>query len=191
MPTSPRKAAKPEPVPPRLGARKKSTAAAAAIRAANIVIPKLAAAPAIVNLTDHFTLQELTFSSTAVRLGIDNTPGEEIVAHLRFLAQGLERVRALLGHPMHIDSGYRCEALNAAVKGSNTSAHMRGYAADFVCAAYGEPLRIVQTITRSDIAFDQCIQEGTWVHLSFDPRMRREVLTAHFGARGTTYTAGV
>jgi len=146
------------------------------------------AAPANVQLTPHFTLQELVFSSTAVRLGIDNTPSDEIVAHLRVLAPGLERVRALLGHPMHIDSGYRCEALKTAVKGSKTSAHMRGYAADFICPAYGEPVKIVQAIADSDIAFDQCIQEGTWVHISFDPRLRREVLTAHFGAGGTTYT---
>jgi hypothetical protein len=149
-----------------------------------------AAATAIVKLSGHFTLQELCFSSTAVRLGIDNTPREEIVSHLRVLVRGLERVRALLGHPMHIDSGYRCEALNAAVNGSKTSAHMRGYAADFVCEAFGDPLHIVQAITRSNIAFDQCIQEGTWVHISFDPRSRREILTAHFGPQGTTYAPG-
>jgi zinc D-Ala-D-Ala carboxypeptidase len=181
MPASPRKAGKPRAVPLRAPARKKKTAAR---RAAKI------AASAAGRLTDHFSLPELTFSSTAVRLGIDNSPSDEIVAHLRVLARGLERVRALLGHPMHIDSGYRCEALNAAVNGSKTSAHMQGYAADFICPAYGDPLRIVQAITRSSLAFDQCIQEGTWVHISFDPRMRKEVLTAHFGAGGTTYTAG-
>jgi Peptidase M15 len=183
MPTSPRKARKRPAVPPRLPARGKSKRAAA-------VVPAVAA-DAADRLTDHFTLRELTFSSTALRLGIDNTPTDAIIANLRILAQGLERVRALLGHPMHIDSGYRCEALNAAVRGSTTSAHLRGYAADFVCPGYGAPLKIVQAVLRSGIAFDQCIEEGTWVHISFDPRLRNEVLTAHFGPGGTTYTRGV
>ena len=141
-------------------------------------------------LSPHFTLEELTFSSTAVRLGIDNTPGEEIIEHLKILAQGLEQVRALLGHPMNIDSGYRCDILNAAVKGSRTSAHLHGYAADFTCPAFGTALEIVKLITGSTVEFDQCIQEGTWVHISFAPTMRRKVLTAHFANGGVTYTQG-
>ncbi len=142
------------------------------------------------NLSPHFTLGELCFSSTAVRLGIDNTPNEEVIAHLGVLAQGLEQVRSLLGHPMHIDSGYRCDILNAAVRGSKTSAHLQGYAADFVCPDFGTPIEIVKLITGSTVAFDQCIQEGAWVHISFDPRMRREVLTAHFANGTATYTQG-
>jgi zinc D-Ala-D-Ala carboxypeptidase len=143
-----------------------------------------------VDLTEHFTLEELCFSSTAERLGIDNTPGEEITANLNVLARGLEQVRALLGQPMHIDSGYRCADLNAAVKGAKESAHLSGFAADFISPSFGEPLSIVRAITGSGIAFDQCIQEGTWVHISFDPKSRREVLTAHFAQGGTTYTRG-
>lgn len=143
------------------------------------------------NLTEHFTLTELVHSSTAVRLGIDNTPTEEIIVHLRVLAQGLERVRAVLGHPIHIDSGYRCDILNAAVRGSKNSAHMQGYAADFTCPAFGTPLEIVRVIVGSGIAFDQCIQEGTWVHISFDPRMRKDVRTAHFRNGEVSYTQGV
>ena len=142
-------------------------------------------------LTEHFTLAELVHSSTAIRLGIDNTPPEEIIANLRILAQGLERIRAVLGHPMHIDSGYRCDVLNAAVKGSKNSAHMQGYAADFTCPAFGTPLEIVKVIIGSGIKFDQCIQEGTWVHISFDPRIRGEVLTAHFRNGEVNYTQGV
>ena len=189
MSTSPRKAGKARTAPPRPPVRRKSKKRAAATRTAAVAM--IAAAPtAAGRLTEHFTLQEMCFSSTATRLGIDNTPTEEIVVHLRVLARGLERVRALLGRPMHIDSGYRCDALNTAVKGSKTSAHMRGYAADFVCPRYGDPLRIVHAVAQSGIAFDQCIQEGTWVHVSFDPRLRKEVLTAHFGVDGTTYTPG-
>ena len=142
------------------------------------------------NLTEHFTLEELCFSSTAERLGIDNTPPEDIVANVNVLARGLEQVRALLGKPMHIDSGYRCVALNSAVKGAQDSAHLRGFAADFICPEFGDPLGIVRTVSNSAIVFDQCIQEGSWVHISFDPRARKEIMTAHFGPNGTNYTMG-
>jgi hypothetical protein len=144
-----------------------------------------------VKLTQHFSLEELTFSSTAQRLGIDNTPSLETVARLTVCAMGLEKVRALLGVPMHIDSGYRCPALNKAVGGVPNSAHVDGYAADFIAPDYGTPLQIARAIAGSGIAFDQCIQEGTWVHVSFDPRARHQALTATFGPNGATYTGGV
>lgn len=142
-------------------------------------------------LTPHFALEEFIRSDTAAEQHIDNTPTAEVIAHLTTTARGLELVRAFLGQPMRISSGYRCPALNAAVKGAADSAHLFGYAADFECPAYGSPLRIVLALGRSGIKFDQCIQEGTWVHVSFDPDMRQQVLTAQFHEGGkTTYTQG-
>lgn len=142
-------------------------------------------------LTPHFTLEELTTSSTAARLGIDNTPSAEALHNLTSLAKNLEFVRALMTFPMHIDSAYRCGALNKAVGGVPSSAHVLGHAADFVCPQFGTPLEIVQAIEKSGIAFDQLIFEQTWVHISFDPMMRHEVLTAHFGSGGrTSYVPG-
>ena len=144
-------------------------------------------------LTPHFSLDELTRSDTAVRLGIDNTPSPEIVANLQMLAYGLEKVRFLLGllnRRIIISSGYRCSALNKALHGAENSAHMYGYAADFICPDFGTPLDIVKKIADSDIKFDQIIQEGTWVHISFDPKMRRQVLTAHFNNGVASYTIG-
>ena len=143
------------------------------------------------NLTEHFMLEELTFSSTAQRLGIDNTPSLEMVAILTKTAIALEQVRALLNVPMHVDSGYRCEALNKAVGGVANSAHIEGYAVDFIAPDFGTPLEIARAIAASSIQFDQCICEGTWVHISFDPRMRRQTLTATFGPNGATYSQGV
>lgn len=143
------------------------------------------------NLTPHFTLEELSFSSTALRLGIDNTPPEWAKAHLLLLAQGLEAVRAILRGPMHVDSGWRCTILNAAVKGAYNSAHTQGFAADFTCREFGPPLAVVRAISSSPILFDQLICEGTWTHISFAPTLRRQVLTAHFSPGGTTYTQGV
>lgn len=147
-------------------------------------------------LSQHFTLAELTGSDYAVRHGIDNVPDGAILDNLSTLAQGLERVRALLVAPMFISSGYRCPELNAALKGARRSAHLRGLAADFVAPGFGSPLAICRRLEAEAayLNFDQLIQEGRWVHIAFpeiseSPRL--EVLTAHFGPGGTTYTKGL
>ena len=125
-------------------------------------------------LTPHFTLAELCVT----RHG-PNMPPAAVVQRLRTVtAPMLERVRTLLGErPIIITSGYRSPAVNAAVGGVATSAHLSGYAADFICPDFGAPLDICEAISRSPFDFDQLIQEGSWVHLSVDPKMRREVLT--------------
>ena len=144
------------------------------------------------NLSEHFTLEELTFSATAQRKQIDNKPPAEVLENMKRLAAGLEEVRAVLGNkPMRINSGYRSPKLNRAVGGARLSAHMAGYAADFVCPEFGSPLKIVKALAATGIQFDKLIQEGTWVHISFAPEARRQLLTAHFGPNGTSYTAGV
>src|SRR6185436_20725748 len=83
-------------------------------------------------LSEHFQLEEFTTSQTAARNNIDNTPSPEIIAHLQVLcSQILEPARVALG-ALRISSGYRCDALNKAVKGSKTSAHVLGFAADVI-----------------------------------------------------------
>lgn len=144
------------------------------------------------NLTEHFTLEELTFSPTAERQKINNTPPLEAVAHLTTLAEGLEKVRALLGGPIRISSGYRSPELNAAIRGARNSAHMAGYAADFTCPSFGNPKDVVRAIAASAIEFDQCIVEcDAWIHMSFDPMMRRMVLTAKSVNGEMEYSNGV
>ena len=143
-------------------------------------------------LSEHFTLEELTFSATAQRKQIDNKPPAEVLDNMKRLAAGLEEVRAALGNkPMRINSGYRSPKLNRAVGGARLSAHMAGYAADFVCPDFGSPLKIVKALAATGIQFDKLIQEGTWVHISFAPEARRQLLTAHFGPNGASYTEGV
>jgi hypothetical protein len=143
-------------------------------------------------LSEHFSLEELTFSETAQRDGIDNTPSTDIINALTFTASQLELVRSLLvDKPMHIDSGYRCPALNKEVHGVQDSAHLSGFAVDFICSDFGTPLDIVRQLNSSQIKFDQVIEEGTWVHISFAPAMRQQVLTAHFDGDKATYRLGV
>jgi putative chitinase len=144
-------------------------------------------------LTEHFNLSEFTVSQEATRKRIDNTPDERAVAHLHSLAASLEQVRGLLGDfSLHISSGYRCIRLNRAIGSGDTSAHVLGYAADFTCSDFGTPLQVAQKIAESNLKFDQVINENAWVHMSIDPRNRRELLTAVFHADAkTTYVEGL
>jgi hypothetical protein len=143
-------------------------------------------------LTEHFSLDELTASETALRKGIDNTPPPAVTEKLRMLAATLEQVRSLLGNnSIRISSGYRSLELNRAIGSGDLSAHVLGYAVDFTCPKFGTPKEVAKKIAESPIKFDQLIYEGTWIHLSVDPRNRREVLTAHFGKGKTSYTKGI
>ena len=125
-------------------------------------------------LSPHFSLEELTI--TQVR-GADNTPPDDIIANLRNTAQHMEAVRSMLGKPITVNSAFRSKRVNELVGGAVNSAHMTGHAVDFICPAYGTPLEICRVIDGSDMHFDQLIEEGTWVHISFAPTMRRQVLT--------------
>ena len=119
-------------------------------------------------LTENFTLEELIASDTATACGIDNSASSEIVANLTRLAEVLEEVRRiLLDHPIHITSGYRCPELNDACGGAETSAHMSGLAADFVCPDYGTPYDVCIAIEPyiNVLEIDQLIYETTWVHM--------------------------
>lgn len=131
-------------------------------------------------LSEHFTLEELTFSQTAVRNGINNNPSQAVRNNLRVLADNLEKIRTFLGHPLRISSAFRCMELNRKIGGSVNSAHMDGLAADFTCDKFGKPIDVVKALHKSGIKVDQVIEEGTWVHVSFDPKMRQQFLTATF-----------
>lgn len=135
-------------------------------------------------LSPHFHLVEFTRSETAMRLGIDNTPTGQHLDNLKRLAGSLEEVRALLGTPIIITSGYRSLVLNRAVDGSATSSHCHGLAADFHAPGFGSDMEVAQAIADSGLQFDQLIFEQartTWVHLGIDPRMRRQVLSWRAG----------
>ena len=119
-------------------------------------------------LTPHFTLEEFTFSQTATRKGIDNTPHEGILDNLCILANGMEDVRNLLNAPIYVSSGYRCPELNDLLGSKRTSQHTQGLACDFTSNAYGSPQIIFADIISSDIRYDQLILEfDRWIHISF------------------------
>jgi len=121
------------------------------------------------NLSPHFTLEELTASETADRQGIDNQPTDvKVKNHLKILAKNLEDVRECLGSPIHINSAYRSIVVNALLGSKPTSAHVKGLAADFVCPSYGTPKEVVKRLSSSNVAYDQLILEfDRWVHIGF------------------------
>lgn len=134
-------------------------------------------------LSPHFALEELQVTQ---HRGIDNTAPAPVVAVLADTAQHMEAVRSALGGKViTVSSGYRCPALNRAVGGAATSAHLTGHAVDFNCYGFGHPLAVCRALAAWSAGgapkWDQMIEEGTWVHLSFDPRMRGQVLTKRPG----------
>jgi len=132
-------------------------------------------------LTDHFSLEEMTFSETAVRHGINNKPDAATRRNLLELCENiLEPIRDLAGGPINVTSGYRSPTLNSLVGGSPESQHKTGEAADINCPLFN-PGTLFNKIRESDLRFDQLIDEfGGWVHVSHRSpgRNRRQVLRA-------------
>ena len=127
-------------------------------------------------LSDHFSLAEATYSETAIRLGIANLPSELQLANMRHAAEGMERVRDVTG-ALRVNSWLRLPDVNVAVGGSNSSSHMDGFAIDVSCAAH-TPYELCQLVKKAGIKFDQMIHEyGRWMHISFAPEMRQQELT--------------
>lgn len=143
-------------------------------------------------MTEHFTLAELQFSATAYRLGLDNTCPPDLLPNMARVAECLELIRAHFGKPVRVLSCYRSPAVNSAVGGSKTSAHLYALAADFTIPgiAVGE---ISRWCAENIEDFDQVISEfGAWVHLGFTTREpRRQTLTAKKIGVKTVYREGL
>ena len=127
----------------------------------------------------HFTLNELTRSTTATLQGIDNTPPAEAVHRLELLVEHvLDPLREAWGKPIHVSSGYRCPALNKAVGGAPASQHMRGEAADISVGNPADNRRLYHLLHTLKLPVDQAINEYdfSWIHVSYGPRMRRQYI---------------
>lgn len=139
-------------------------------------------------LSEHFSFEEMIASEVAARKWIDNTPPVSLDLNLRHLCERLEDVRMLLGAPIFITSGYRSPDLNRAVGGQTNSAHLYGLAADFICPQFGPPRKVCKAIAESQICYEQLILEfGSWCHFAVETPGRvgrKELLTiTHSGTR--------
>ena len=142
-------------------------------------------------LSTHFSLEEMTRSYLATRLGLENEPNATQKAALSELAKKvLDPIREEFG-PFSPQSAFRSKVLNNAVGGSQKSQHMNGEAAD-IEVPFRDNLQVAKFI-RDNLVFDQLILEfytpgnpnSGWVHVSYvspkgkkeDPN-RGQVLTA-------------
>jgi hypothetical protein len=123
-------------------------------------------------ISEHFNLQELTVSELAARNGWDNSPCPQELENLKRLADMLEKVRALLGKPIVINSAFRSKQVNDAVGSKDSSQHRIGCAADIRVVGM-TPDEVCKAIIASDIQYDQIIREfydpekgGGWTHIS-------------------------
>lgn len=117
------------------------------------------------NLTDHFTLEELTHSEVALRNGWDNTPPAATMDNLIRLAKFLEEVRKVTG-PLTVNSAYRSKLVNDKLGSKETSQHRTGCAADIRSSTHS-PKDLMKMIIDSEVQYDQLILEfNSWVHIS-------------------------
>lgn len=129
----------------------------------------------------YFTIAEFCKSETADQLGIDNRCKKEHVANMTALVDNvLDPLREAYGKPITVNSGFRCPALNKAVKGSATSDHMNGRAADITGGSPKENKRLFYLIQELGLPFDQLIDEKhfAWVHVSYRGKDNRKQVLA-------------
>jgi uncharacterized protein YcbK (DUF882 family) len=130
------------------------------------------------NLSEHFTLEELTHTD---HREFDNTPNEAETANLQRLALFLEQVKEVLGgKPIMVNSAFRCKQVNDAVGSKDSSQHRMACAADIRVPGM-TPDEVVKTIIASGIGYDQIIREfDRWTHISVpntkDMTPRRQAL---------------
>jgi zinc D-Ala-D-Ala carboxypeptidase len=116
------------------------------------------------NLTPHFTLEELTHTDHRT---LDNTPNETELANIQRLAEFLEELKTVLGgKPIMVNSAFRSKAVNDAVGSKDTSQHRIGCAADIRVPSM-TPDQVVKAVIASGLGYDQVIREfDRWTHIS-------------------------
>ena len=138
------------------------------------------------NLSKSFTLNELTKSQEALRLGIANIPNEEQILNLKILCEKiLQPIRDFYGMSVSVSSGFRSPELCKAIGSSSTSQHTRGEAADFEIFSIAN--KALAEFIVANLDYDQCILEfwnenepnSGWVHCSYSSKYnRRQYLKA-------------
>ena len=145
------------------------------------------------NLTENFSLNELTKSQTAERKGIDNTPSTEHQENLRSLCEMiLQPIRDHFGQVVSVSSGYRSPELCVAIGSSTKSQHASGCAADF--EIFGVSNKELADYIDENLDYDQLILEywkesdpnSGWVHCSFNTQGNRKQYLRAYKENGST-----
>lgn len=119
-------------------------------------------------LTEHFSWEELTATSHTDLQAANRSEAESHRNALLATARLMEQVRAILGGPIRVNSGFRGPSLNARVGGSKTSQHMDGAACDFVPGGDLETAfqRLCVEVRAGRLLVGQLLRERTWIHVS-------------------------
>lgn len=128
------------------------------------------------NISKHISFTEATHSPTAVKLGINNNPNEEQLKAMKLVAEKcFEPLRTWYNKPIKINSFFRSDLLNRAVKGSLTSQHKKGEAIDIDAGSKEENKKLFEYI-KNHLDFDQVINEYdfSWVHVSYSKTKNRK-----------------
>ena len=145
------------------------------------------------NLSENFSLLELTKSQTAERKGIDNTPSPTHQGNLNLLCMHvLQPVRSHFNRVVSVSSGYRSEELCFAIGSKITSQHAKGQAADF--EIYGLPNKELSDWINETLNYDQLILEywkeenpnSGWVHCSYKSEGNRKQYLKAYKENGKT-----
>ena len=147
-------------------------------------------------ISKHISYNEGVRSATATKLKIDNKPSDDILKKMVVVAEEVfEPLREWAKHPINVNSFYRCEDLNTALKGSKSSSHIKGEAIDISTLGKKTNGELFEYI-KEKLEFDQLIWEfgndvnPRWIHVSYKNKKdnRKEVLRAKYkGGRATYY----
>ena len=145
-------------------------------------------------VSKNISYKEATHSTTAKRLGIDNTPNAEQFSNMIYVAENVfQPIREHFNTPIYISSFFRSEALNKAIRGSSSSTHMKGEAMDLDADVYGGVTNAdIFNYIKDNLEFDQLIwefgtdEEPAWVHVSLSKRTNRNQILKAYKVNGKT-----
>lgn len=129
-------------------------------------------------LSKNLSLNEVVKSNTALRRGIDNTPTEEHLKNLKYVAEKVfQPIREHFGVPIYISSGYRSQELNEAIGGSPRSFHSHGLALDLDQDGRNKGVSNADVFyyIKENLQFTELIWEfgdetnPNWVHVAIAP----------------------
>jgi len=147
-------------------------------------------------ISKHISYKEATFSHTATRKSIDNTPNEEVLCRMKAVAENIfEPLREHVGGPIKINSFYRSINLNVAIGGAKSSQHTRGEAMDIDDTFGHMSNKDMFEFIKDELDFDQLIWEfgddnnPDWLHVSYvsNENNRRRILKASKRQGKTVY----
>lgn len=133
------------------------------------------------NITDHFTYEEMWASKTAQVKRINNLPTPEAAANFAILCCNvLEPARVAYGGPINVTSGYRCPRLNTAAGGKPNSQHLQGRAADLTCADMGRLFSILSAMDVDQLLYEYDSKGNRWIHVSYNAEGNRNHVDDHY-----------